>query len=122
MSAKTWVQDVVPGYGEYLTKAFSVGAANDYVEFEFNSPITVEEIIVESSGTSSDQYDLSVIYPTTETETFIIEAQLGDTNYYLNQTLASKRWIRIPARGKLRVTCSTYSAAFNLTLFALGRA
>jgi len=120
MSTKTWVQDVIPGYAEYLAQAFSVGAANDYVEFEFNSPITITEMIVESTGSGSDVYELSIIYPSTEKKMVITGAQESNFNFYLNQ--GNKMWYYIPARGKLRATCTTYSAAFNLTLFAIGNA
>jgi len=120
MSTKTWVQDVSAGYAEYETQAFSVAAANDYVEFEFNSPITLEEIVVESTGTVSDGYDLSIVYPSTEKQMFIFQNRSGASNYYLSNE-SGKMWYRIPARGKLRVTCSTYNAGFNLTLLAVGQ-
>jgi len=121
-TTKTWVQDVVPGYAEYLTQAFTMTALNDYVEFEFNRPTTAEEIIVETTGSSLDAYNLSIIFPSKEKELVIKSAQSGDTNYYLNRSGSpGRKWYRIPSRGKLRVTCSTFTSSFNITLFAVGK-
>jgi len=121
MSAKTWVQDVVPGYAEYLTQTFTVNAANDYVEFEFSKAINIEELIVESTGTVSETYDLSIVYPNAEKQMVIVSGESADLNYYLNSDEKARAWYRIPARGKLRATCSTYSSSFTLSIFVIGR-
>ena len=115
MASASYIKDVSPGFGEYFSDGDDL-SQGEYVSFEFNNEITIDDIIVTSSIelASNDIIQIYFQYPSSGMKGVIatINASMGWTlNYFLNSTYDSieghqgtgRNWYRVPARTKLFV-------------------
>jgi hypothetical protein len=117
MATVSLIKEVAYDFSEYVG-SIDISAADDVIEMEFNSPVIIDQIAFNSN--TSNVYEVELIYPSSESSAVLKSSGTGD--WALNDSNSSgQMWYRLPARGKVRVTTSTYSSAEALTLAVLGR-
>ena len=136
MAITSMIKSGCGGVGEYLSGTVTLDDTTEYLEFEFNDEVTVDEILVNVTGGSiNDEYDLQIIYPASDQVATVatFSASSAPTpstplQYFLNSTEGTghsgtgKLWFRIPARGRLRVQPTTLTATGSVNMVVLGRA
>ena len=60
MASASYIKDVSPGFGEYFSDGDDL-SQGEYISFEFNNEITIDDIIVTSSAELVDN-DVIQIY------------------------------------------------------------
>jgi len=110
-------QNVTPGLREYFGKN-TPSSQYDTFEFEFESEMTIHDIAIEMSSTS-DSWNLNLIYPTSGITANIASSQSGD--WMLNSYSTEKQWFRIPAKTILQWEANAASPTETVTLVVIGQ-
>ena len=136
MAITSMIKSGCGGVGEYLSGTVTLDDTTEYLEFEFNDEVTVDEILVNVTGGSiNDEYDLQIIYPASDQVATVatFSASSAPTpstplQYFLNSTEGTghsgtgKLWFYIPPRGRLRLFASSLTGTDRtVNMVALGR-
>lgn len=114
MPTQELVQNVRPDYAEYAMGMY-VTASGDVLEIEFNEPFMLEEIVT----SSSNDYKVELVYPMSGVTCQLRAEESG--NFQLNAWNAHKKWYRVPARTKFRLTVGAFSTSELVEVSLLGR-
>ena len=136
MAITSMIKSGCGGVGEYLSGTVTLDDTTEYLEFEFNDEVTVDEILVNVTGGSiNDEYDLQIIYPASDQVATVatFSASSAPTpstplQYFLNSTEGTghsgtgKLWFYITPRGRLRLFASSLTGTDRtVNMVALGR-
>ena len=116
MADTNLTQRVRPGIEEYYTR--STPDAGDTINFHFDSPFQLNDLIIDQTDSTSCTYDVNLIYPASQMTLPITTSQ--SSNYYLNADQSTRNlWYRIPAWTILQISVSSATSAV-LEVTAIG--
>jgi len=121
MANKSVIKNISHELKEYLGR-HSFTAQDEYFEMELNSQATIDDInMLEIENGTTNAYRLGLIYPSTGDEGIVKSG--FNMPYFLNQNEggSGKMWYRVPARTKLRVTCTAHTSVETVSITVLAR-